>query len=172
MIKVKTKVKLFPAIGKFVKGAYVKLNDPSDLSHGVIFKIEKVLEFDLIVNQIDNSKITISKRDATLHKVYVTSKSIIAELNYIDCDKIDINQKYEFEITSTLTRARIGDIVKIHKVKLCNFLYNDVKVGIVTDIFPNGEYKIILNDDSEMICKRHMFKCENDVKYIAKLWTS
>jgi hypothetical protein len=171
-MKVKTKVKLFPAIGKFVKGAYVKVDNEQSDYNNKILKVHKILEFTLTLIDSEGFMVNESKRNCTLHKAYVTTNKIIAELNYIDCEKIDINSEYDFEISTINTRARIGDVIKIHKVKLCDFIYDKVKIGIVSEILNNGEYKIILNDNSEVICKRHMFKCESDIKYIAKLWTS
>jgi hypothetical protein len=157
---IKSKIKLFPAVGRFVPNSYVKYNNN-------MFKVISIYDDSLVLE----TGLTVKKHECTLHKLYVSSKKILAELSYEDCDKINIHEVYKFRIDTLLTRPKVGDIVNVFKFKLCNILSNTSIHGIITEILPNGECNIELANGELFTAKRHMFSRQQNYKYLAR-WIS
>ncbi len=154
-------VRLYPAIGKIVQGAYVKRND-------VVFRVKLVGSTKII---LDNGDI-VSPCELKLHKLYVVTKTMYAEVHYNEYDKIKINKSYKFQCEQSFNKVNVGDKVSVFKylIKECFFgdFYRQRVIGTVVNIV-NSDFTVELIDGNQIHTRRHGIELEVDKKWIARL---
>jgi hypothetical protein len=161
MKEIKGTVRMYPATGRVVQGAYIKVND-------VLYRVKNSQKDRIITDCGSIFRIC----EVKLHKLYVVSKSMYAELHYSEYDKVKINKVYKFKCEQSFNRVSVGDKVTVFKylLKECFFgdFYRKRVTGTVINIV-DSDFTIELIDGNQIHARRHGIELEVDKKWIARL---